>query len=184
MALRGYNKLSVFPVGVPLVADGILEIHAARLLLLLKYCGKSGVIDGLTKLAKLDFFVRYPSFFFALQRAKATGDATEQSVESAMIRHHYGPWDPRYYQVLAYLEARNLVAISRENRNLTVISLTALGSDKALLFSSHDEYESLIKRMDRVGAELGKYTGTHLKQLVYKMFRNEVTNKRKGEVIR
>jgi hypothetical protein len=51
------------PVSLPLSADNIVEFHAARILLLISLCGTSNRIDGLTKMAKLDFFVRYPNFF-------------------------------------------------------------------------------------------------------------------------
>lgn len=45
------------------------NLHLARLLVLLKaFSGRDGTktIDGLTKLAKLDFFLRYPTY---LERA-------------------------------------------------------------------------------------------------------------------
>jgi hypothetical protein len=56
-------------------------------------------------MAKMDFFARYPDFFSVASAALKEGaDGTEHkdrsashSVESAMIRHHYGPWDKRYY---------------------------------------------------------------------------------------
>jgi len=54
------------PISLPLAADDILEFHAARLLLLLEICGTAGRIDGLTKMAKLDFFKRYLDFLAAL----------------------------------------------------------------------------------------------------------------------
>ena len=63
-------------------------------------------------MAKLDFFVRYPDFFAAalaegLRRKAVRTDA----VEAAMVRHHYGPWDKRYYHILAYLKIRRLIKI-------------------------------------------------------------------------
>ena len=72
-------------------------------------CGKAGRIDGLTKMAKLDFFTRYPDFFEVARAAVEThaesgSVGTADAVESSMVRHHYGPWDKRYYQVLAHLE--------------------------------------------------------------------------------
>ncbi len=56
-------SLHCYPAGLPLTADQITEFHAARLMLLLHLCGVKNRIEGLTKLAKLDFFVRYPAFF-------------------------------------------------------------------------------------------------------------------------
>ena len=99
------NRLGAQPVSLPLSADDIVEFHIARLLLLLRECGIAGRIDGLTKMAKLDFFVRYPDFFEAARVASGSVNATntpnqaesDDAVESAMVRHHYGPWDKRYY---------------------------------------------------------------------------------------
>ena len=77
------------------------ELHQARLLvLLLAFAGESGVgkIEGLTKLAKLDFLLRYPVF---LERAVKKRNASthlvqlqpheEMSVESKMVRYRFGP---------------------------------------------------------------------------------------------
>lgn len=49
------------------------ELHATRILLLLNAFaeeGQCGVIDGLTKLAKLDFLLRYPVMLERALRAK------------------------------------------------------------------------------------------------------------------
>jgi hypothetical protein len=57
------------------------------------------------KMAKLDFFSRYPDFFevaraaIAPSQSTAEQQETDDTVESAMVRHHYGPWDKRYYHV-------------------------------------------------------------------------------------
>ncbi len=68
--MKSLNRIGQCPVSLPLSADDILEFHAARLLLLLSVCGVSGRIDGLTKMAKLDFFARYPAFFETARHCK------------------------------------------------------------------------------------------------------------------
>src|ERR687890_441277 len=102
--MRSARHIDDLPAGAPLLADDLTEFRAARLLLLLNECGLKGQIEGLTKLAKLDFFVRYPSFFTqaCIEQGKPFFPVTE-AVESPMVRYYYGPWDHRYYQVLAYL---------------------------------------------------------------------------------
>ena len=43
-------------------------------------------------MAKLDFFVRYPQFFNQLcERLGVTAVSPISSVESSMVRFHYGP---------------------------------------------------------------------------------------------
>ncbi len=34
-----------------------------------------------------------------------------------MIRHHYGPWDKRYYHILAYLESKQLIQIVKHKNS-------------------------------------------------------------------
>ena len=72
------------------------ELHTARLLILLNAFASDGdgAVEGLTKLAKLDFLLRYPVM---LERALTTKRRTARSVgieeherisvESAMVRH-------------------------------------------------------------------------------------------------
>ena len=107
--MKSIDRIATTSVGLTLSADDIIEFHVARLLLLMSICGTAGRIDGLTKLAKLDFFARYPDFFRTALAATQSETVEkfptqrDRSVESAMVRHHYGPWDKRYYQVLAVL---------------------------------------------------------------------------------
>jgi hypothetical protein len=184
------TALGRYPVGRPLTADQITEFHAARILLLLYLCGtKDRVsgrfrIDGLTKLAKLDFFVRYPDFF---RRARAHLDKsaagpTTEVVESAMVRHHYGPWDARYYQLLPYLESRELIAVERRDKTF-VFSLTESGRGVATRLAGEASYRDLCGHMAEVGKVLRGKSGDTLKKLVYSLFDEEVAKLPLGQVI-
>jgi hypothetical protein len=94
--------------------------HQARVLILInEMAGKSGSLDGLTKLAKLDFLLRYPVFLEELARQgvianlelpEETRPSAEErnAVESRMIRYKYGPWDDRYYGIIGQLVGRGL----------------------------------------------------------------------------
>lgn len=186
--MKSLKRLGLRPASLPLLADDVLEFHAARLLLLLKVCGVSGRIDGLTKLAKMDFFVRYPDFFDVArreaesQRSESTASETESdmaSTESAMVRHHYGPWDKRYYQLLAMLEAKRLIAVTKEG-NTYRISLTEFGADRAKELATKKSFEPLVERMKGVKAVFGRKTGVYLKNLIYRLFDEEVGKRRLG----
>ena len=186
--MKSLNRIGLFPASLPLSADDVVEFHAARLLLLLSLCGVSGRIDGLTKMAKLDFFVRYPGFFEAARALTMPTDTTEGAksdgaVESAMVRHHYGPWDKRYYHVLAYLEAKGLITVSKE-RNTYRIKLTDLGRDRSKLIAARPSFVPLVKRMRDVKKMFGNKSGTSLKGLIYRLFDEEIKQKPLGEVIR
>jgi DNA-binding PadR family transcriptional regulator len=182
--MKSFRNLSEHSFGTSILADDVLEFHAARLLLLFDICGTKGTIDGLTKMAKLDFFVRYPQFFNALcKKLGMEFKSPKDEVESSMVRFHYGPWDHRYYQVLAYLRARNLLEYEKEGKKI-VISLTEQGRSQAAELESSPPFQSLVAQMSTVGKVLGKKSGTQLKNLVYETFDEEVALLDLGEVIK
>jgi hypothetical protein len=189
--MRSLNRLGARPVSLPLSADDIVEFHAARLLLLISVCGVAGRIDGLTKMAKLDFFARYPDFFEAARAAidpasaidKANRAAADEAVESAMVRHHYGPWDKRYYHVLAHLEAKRLITVTKDGNSYRM-ALTDLGRGHAKALAARSSFGSLVARMHEVKKTFGGKTGTFLKDLIYRLFDEEVGRRPMGEQIR
>ncbi|MES1973342.1 MAG: hypothetical protein V4472_12865 [Pseudomonadota bacterium] len=188
--MKSINRLATQPASVPLAADDILEFHAARLLLLMLVCGTAGRIDGLTKMAKLDFFSRYPDFYLVARAAESgqerqAASATRESeiVESSMVRHHYGPWDKRYYHVLAHLEAKRLITVSKEKKSYQ-IALTPLGKERAKTLSELQSFASLVDRLKQIRETFGKKTGTYLKDLIYRLFDHEVGRREMGKVIR
>ena len=185
-SLKTIGKLSI---GRTLVADDMIEFHASRLLLLIMLCGvrnrEDGThrIEGLTKLAKLDFFVRYPAFF---QRAaiylNAKIKVEEAAPESKMIRFHYGPWDKRYYQVIPFLEARGLLEVTKHG-NAYNFSLTTKGTEIGQKLAKDDSFNTLTSRMRDVKKVLGGKNGTALKDLVYQLFEEEVADKKLNTTI-
>lgn len=181
--MKSMSNLQQQPASIPLLSDDILEFHAARLLMLVKLCGSGDRIDGLTKMAKLDFFVRYPLFFAAACRArgKNPGEVSD-AVESRMVRYHYGPWDQRYYHVLAYLAARELLRIEKHGKTFG-LSLTSVGSEIATELARHPAFEEIAGQMKLVRAEFGKLSGSGLKKLIYEVFSKEVGERTMGEVI-
>ncbi len=189
--MKSLNHMGMRPVSLPLAADDVLEFHAARLLLLLSTCGVAGRIDGLTKMAKLDFFVRYPDFFEVAKAATTPVHATpasvtsepDDTVESAMVRHHYGPWDKRYYHVLAYLEARRMITVSKD-KSLFRIMLTDLGHERAKRLLARPSFDPLVERMRQVKKTFGSKSGSFLKKLIYRLFDQEVGKRPMGETIR
>ena len=186
--MNSLHRIGLRPVSLPLAADDIVEFHAARLLLLIRFCGKSNRIDGLTKLAKLDFFVRYPDFFEVAQRHQSLQQeqkarSKNEIVESAMVRHHYGPWDKRYYHVLAYLEAKTLITVIKEG-NSYKISLTKLGEQKANSLALKPSYVPIVDRMKQIKDVFGSKTGNAIKKLIYEIFEEEVGHRALGEMIK
>lgn len=180
--MKSIRNLGETAASIPILADDILEFHAGRLLLLAKVCGTSNRIDGLTKMAKLDFFVRYPLFFDMVCETSDAGRPVLRSVESAMVRFHYGPWDTRYYHVLAYMKAKGLITVSQHGKQLR-ISLTELGDKTAGALMDVAEFHDLILHMGNVKKVLGSKSGSALKKMIYTLFDKEVAQRPLGEVI-
>jgi hypothetical protein len=181
--MKSISNLFTCPPGLPLVADDIIEFHAARLLLLFNICGVKGCIEGLTKMAKLDFFVRYPHFFERIaEKLNEKVISPLRDVESSMIRYHYGPWDKRYYQVLSYLKSRELIDVYKDGKTY-VFCLTELGKKTSKDVSQQECFEDLCQQMKKVKKVLGNKTGSTLKKMVYETFGREVAELSFGEVI-
>lgn len=154
------------------------ELHLARLLILsYAFAGKDskGTIDGLTKLAKLDFLLRYPTY---LRKALITKNASTKnvlikpyekySVESSMIRFRYGPWDFRYRKFLNILVGKGLLTIEKKG-NTFVIGITATGEQIAKDLLKHEEYADTIKRAKTLKTHFD-IKGTSLMKFIYKTF--------------
>jgi len=188
--MKSLQQVGAIPAGEPLPAEEITELHAGRLLLLLRYCGVTAKgenlsrIEGLTKLAKLDFFVRYPDALarMAVHLKKETRSVAG-SVESPMVRHHYGPWDKRYYQVLPFLEARCLIRV-RQQGDAIVFSLTEAGKKVAEHLGGLPAFARTRQQMGEVKKLLGAKSGNAIKTLIYEVFTEEVTERSLGEVIK
>ncbi|TNC98642.1 MAG: hypothetical protein FD119_113 [Stygiobacter sp.] len=119
-------------------------IHLARLLILvLAFTREEGAaIDGITKLAKLDFLLRYPSFFERAMIARGLSpksvsveDYERRSVEAAMVRYRYGPWDHRYRRFINILAAKGLVDVTTDGRAVR-LSLTGRGHEVAAVLAA------------------------------------------------
>lgn len=169
--------------------DDLLDFHAARLLILLEVCGsgeRSRRIDGRTKLAKLDFFVRYPRFLSVAHRVlgiEPESRLTEQRVESEapMIRYRYGPWDPGYRDYLAFLEARGLLRVV--GTDVEGYSLTPAGRRVASQLMEHSAFVPLTKRAQSMVGNLATWNGSRLKAFIYDQFDQEVADLGYHEVI-
>jgi hypothetical protein len=187
--MRSVRNLATYPAGRSLLPDDLVEFHAARLLLVLRMCGgRRGRIIGLTKLAKLDFFVRYPGFFSRASialgaSASETNEEASSEVESAMIRHHYGPWDRRYYHVLAYLEGKQLLSVRKTGAKTYEFELSAAGVGAADALVRSPAFSDLVLHTRGVAKVLGTKSGSALKELIYRIFDEEIASRPLGEVI-
>ncbi|CAG1015810.1 hypothetical protein ANRL4_05602 [Anaerolineae bacterium] len=158
-----------------------IPLHATRLLLLLHLAGRpinQPRIEGRTKLAKLDFFVRYPQFLEKAARILSADKQLAQlqevtkegaTVESHMIRYRYGPWDQKYYLVLAYLSGKALIDV-RPQEGVDRYSLTYKGQELAVKLEAFSEFQILAVQSRIVGDLFGQRRGSWIKDFIYRHF--------------
>lgn len=166
------------------------EIHMARLLVLLKlFGGRWGKkpINGLTKLVKLDFLLRYPNYLDKSLKAIdiktnkiKIKDYEKRTVESKMVRFRYGPWDPRYRHFINLLVSKELVDVNIKGRTIYV-NLTDNGVVKANKLIDNPSFKEITLRAEILQQNFDR-SGTYLKNFIYKTF-PEITTLGLGEAI-
>ncbi|MCX4832493.1 hypothetical protein OG746_27515 [Streptomyces sp. NBC_01016] len=158
-----------------------LAYHQARVLLLVdavsKAAGHAGKLDGLTKLAKLDFLLRYPALapqvldnlpvFDPRLNLSREELATPTEVEAPMVRYKYGPWDDRYYTVIGALVGRGLLKYARGRKGSVALSMTKEGRRLSDQMGKSRDWKALSERSEAIATASAGMTGNSLKDLVY-----------------
>jgi DNA-binding PadR family transcriptional regulator len=167
--------------------DDYIEFHAARILLLLQNC--NGIIDGRTKLAKLDFFLRYPAAINRVIDLRLLNTpeidlkqlrVIPNSIESQMIRYRYGPWDPKYPIIIPFLQSLDLIQI--HSGRAETYTITERGKQAVVELLKHPSYEELDLRSKAVNQIFGDWAGSQIKKFIYDNF-DEIAKLPIGEPI-
>jgi hypothetical protein len=166
------------------------DLHAARLLVLISAFSddpQENQVEGLTKLAKLDFLLRYPVMLERALRAKGRStrdvqvkDHERLSVESEMVRYRFGPWDHRYREFLNILVGKGLVVVSVEGRKV-VVGLTESGRSLVADLSARPEFQDYARRSSLLKRHFD-VQATTLMRFIYETF-PEVVSLRSNEKI-
>ncbi|MGV9310345.1 hypothetical protein ACWDLG_43860 [Nonomuraea sp. NPDC003727] len=180
-------------MAAPLPAAAVLAIrqeslyHEARVLILVCQFTQPGEpFRGLTKLAKIDFLLRYPVMAERLLPAGAAGpgiaptDDERQAVESRMIRYKYGPWDDRYYPILGALVGKRLATFARVDGS-TEITLTDAGRDLGTALESTSPWAVVAERARFLRSHFD-LPGRDLKDLIYEQLPDVVALPLRSEI--
>jgi hypothetical protein len=158
----------------------------ARLLLLIEaFSGGKGTLQGRTKLAKLDFLLRYPRFLrraLAIRHINHELDPSQQeenTIEQRMVRYKYGPWDPSYFALLGSLLGRGMIEPVPQARFIG-FRTTAIGSHVARQLASSAVWAETFGRAQLLRRAFPTQGGTFLKNFIYENF-PEVTHATWGE---
>ncbi|MDX3002041.1 hypothetical protein PWY87_10200 [Kribbella solani] len=139
--------------------------------------GHQRKLDGLTKLAKLDFLLRYPALAsdvlddLALsdRRLGLSNDELNQptQVTDPMVRYKFGPWDDRYYPVIGALVGRGLVRYARGRKGSVALVPTPAGRRLAGELSESSPWRRVADRSRAIADASQGLTGNALKDLIY-----------------
>lgn len=166
------------------------SFHLARLVLLLDACRgrQNRPVEGIMKLAKLDFLLRYPNCLVrALEAVGRVDDAQtiseeeRNTVEARMIRFRFGPWDSRYRRWIGLLVSKHLAHVYQDGQTVKV-RLTDDGVKLAQILRSEEEFSDLAIRSKLISVAVGRYSATKLRKFVYDVF-PEIVNMKWGEDI-
>lgn len=174
-----------------------IAYHQLRVLLLVaavaSHPGHARKMDGLTKLAKLDFLVRYPALAPIVLDGLSSqspglhlshSDRTQPTeVESPMVRYKYGPWDDRYYPVIGALVGRGLLRYSRGRRGSVALVPTPQGRKLAHALEMSVQWAQVSDRAKSVSDASVGLTGNALKDLIYQRLPS-LMNRQQRQVIR
>jgi hypothetical protein len=152
-----------------------VEAEARLLLLIEAFSRKAHTLEGRTKLAKLDFFLRYPLY---LKRALAIRNVPEaeqlelldaqDNIEARMVRYRYGPWDPAYYAILGRLIGKGLVESVPIDKGIGY-KATEKGIKISHELNDEEVWHDTTKRLDLLKKHLN-LSGSTLKQFIYSNF--------------
>lgn len=152
-----------------------LDDHLGRILILLRHFGSEAErpLQGLTKLAKLDFLLRYPVFTERLMDRRGLdwtlgaepAEDERLAVESRMVRYKYGPWDDRYYPILGALIGLGFARVWRDKLTYR-IALTAEGKAQADQLRLLDDWAAIDARSEFLATNFN-LTGSRLKTMIY-----------------
>jgi hypothetical protein len=132
-------------------------------------------IRGRTLIAKFDFFLRYPKYLIRANEIRMQEMSIEfseyelENVETRMIRYRYGPWDDLYYEILAYLVAKNLVRIEVEDK-IEYFGLTEQGTEVAAQLAQTASWQQIAIRAGMLRKLFPKWSGNKLKEFIYTNF--------------
>ncbi len=150
-----------------------IEGEARLLLLIDAFTASTANLDGRTKLAKLDFLLRYPNFFRRAIQIKAPtaelppADPSDANIEQRMVRWRYGPWDPAHPALLGSLIGRGLIAPVSHNRGGVAYRTTDRGHALAEDLASTEPWHDIAERAKTLKRHFGPQTGNSLKKFIY-----------------
>jgi hypothetical protein len=189
---KGGGKLSRNLVETIINIDSDEINSIVRMLILIDtFAGKNsnGKIEGITKLAILDFLLKYPvALDRTLEKQKTLGNKAinkkgfelesyeVNSIDAKMMRFNFAPWDFKYRRIVSILKAKGLISVDLEG-NKVALQITSNGIDMAKEIRSLNNYKYLIKRCKIIKTVFGNWSKKKLIDMIYITFPEILTLK-------
>jgi hypothetical protein len=163
-----------------------IESEARILLIINAFTTPTKSLEGRTKLAKLDFLLRYPNFMKRALSIRSpeqfmeVASEEQHNIEGRMIRYRYGPWDPSYYSILGKLIGKGLIETVPNQRGLSYRT-TDRGNQIAKALSKEESWLETSVRVKLLKQNFN-LSGSALKNFIYEHF-PEVTSASWGQKI-
>lgn len=153
------------------------DVEARLLMLIDAFSGarRARCLEGRTKLAKLDFFLRYPPYLkraLEIRNKQAVlpdDDLEAENIDSRMVRYRYGPWDPSYFAVLGRLIGKGLIE-PVPAKNGIGYRTTETGQSLAGEIGREPAWSDTAARIAVLKRHLD-LSGENLKKMIYENFR-------------
>ncbi|WP_229404259.1 hypothetical protein [Micromonospora sp. NBRC 110038] len=136
---------------------------------------KERALEGRTKLAKLDFLLRYPQYLeraleaiSASESLGADSDEDRVPLTERMVRYRYGPWDPQYFSILGRLIGKRLIE-PIPGQGGYAYRTTAYGRQVVERLADDESYDALISRIEIIRKNFD-WKGNRLKDFLYETF--------------
>lgn len=154
------------------------------LILIYTFAGKNGTgkIEGISKLAILDFLLRYPvALDKMLENQELKGNKTinhkrfqlqsyeVNSIDAKMMKFNFAPWDFKYRRIVSILKAKDLIQVNLDGKK-TVLRIKSNGIDTAKKIQDLKDYEYLVVRCKIIKSVFGSWSQKKLIDMIYIIF--------------
>lgn len=152
------------------LVEGDLYTQLARLMILINdLCGiqHNKKIDGVNKLAKLDFLLKSPTYLkkgLLRLNTKVTIEVTNveaDSIENRLQQYRYIPWDEEYRKYLNVIIAKGLIDIFFEKDDY-FIQISELGIQVSEALKEDRFFKEYSNRSKIISTHFGSYSEGYL----------------------
>lgn len=144
--------------------------------------GKNGKVQGITKLAILDFLLKYPAALDkVLEKQEREGNKAINkkrvilqsyeinSIDARMMKFNFAPWDLKYRRIVSILKAKDLIQIDIEGKKV-VLGISNKGIDISRKLSDFNNYEYMAVRSKIIKTVFGNWSQRKLIDMMYLTF--------------